>query len=251
MRKKKKSQVITYLLYNGWIKLAHLYLKVQEKSLTHNGETLVSRQPRGKLTYVSPVTTNTFRAFSPEFIPNLFRCRSTSATQNLLLITLNIIIMKKFYRTSAFAAMELTPLLREVLIGTMLGDCSAQKNGPKSNARLQFKQSVVNQPYIDHLYDLFKDYTGSKPLWHSQYDHRPNRSSFHHSCTFKTRSLACFTEVYNLFYSNGVKILPSNLGELLTALKNFFFVLHTGLWTMVTTGLNQTWGFSSALNVSL
>jgi hypothetical protein len=125
--------------------------------------------------------------------------------------------MKKFYRTSAFAAMELTPLLLEVLVGTMLGDCSAQKNGPKSNARLQFKQSVVNQPYIDHLYDLFKDYTGSKPLWHTQHDPRPNRSPFAHSCTFKTRSLACFTKVYDLFYSDGIKILPSNLGDLLTA----------------------------------
>lgn len=33
---------------------------------------------------------------------------------------------------------------------------------------------------------------------------------------FHTRALACFTELYNLFYVNGVKIIPENIYDLLT-----------------------------------
>jgi hypothetical protein len=33
-----------------------------------------------------------------------------------------------------------------------------------------------------------------------------------------TRSLPCFIEIYNLFYVNGVKVVPNNIYELLTPL---------------------------------
>jgi LAGLIDADG DNA endonuclease family len=33
---------------------------------------------------------------------------------------------------------------------------------------------------------------------------------------FFTRALPCFTEIYSLFYPNGVKIVPENIYELLT-----------------------------------
>lgn len=83
---------------------------------------------------------------------------------------------------------------------------------------IEFKQSVVNQPYIDHLYQLFMEYVGASPRWHTHHDSRPNRRPLAHSCTFKTFSLPCFTEIYSLFYSEqGVKIVPSNLDQLLTA----------------------------------
>ena len=36
------------------------------------------------------------------------------------------------------------------------------------------------------------------------------------SLTLRTRSLPLFTEYYKLFYLNGVKVLPNNIGDLLT-----------------------------------
>jgi hypothetical protein len=42
---------------------------------------------------------------------------------------------------------------------------------------------------------------------------------------FFTRSLPCITELYSLFYVNGVKVIPQNIYELLTpvALAHWIF----------------------------
>ena len=45
----------------------------------------------------------------------------------------------------------------------MLGDLTAEKPGINSNTRLQFKQSIKNRLYIEHLYSLFQEFCGSKP----------------------------------------------------------------------------------------
>ena len=56
----------------------------------------------------------------------------------------------------------------------MLGDLTAEKPGVNSNTRLQFKQSLKNRLYIEHLYSLFQEFCGSKPLIMSNFDSRPN-----------------------------------------------------------------------------
>jgi hypothetical protein len=55
----------------------------------------------------------------------------------------------------------------------MLGDLFAEKRNPNSNTRLQFKQSKINKNYIDHLYNLFKEYTNSEPKITSSVEKRP------------------------------------------------------------------------------
>ena len=57
----------------------------------------------------------------------------------------------------------------------MLGDLSAEKRTINSNTRLQFKQSLNNKPYIDHLFLLIKDFCGSKPVIMSRFDNRINK----------------------------------------------------------------------------
>ena len=58
----------------------------------------------------------------------------------------------RFYRTSSKAHLQLPLLLEEVIIGSMLGDLTAEKKNVRSNTRLQFKQSIVNKAYIIHLF---------------------------------------------------------------------------------------------------
>jgi hypothetical protein len=139
--------------------------------------------------------------------------------------------MQRFYRTSSKTYAVLSSELQEVVVGTMLGDCSGQRNNDRSNYRLQFKQSVTNQPYIDHLYELFKEFVGSSPKWYTSHDARPNRAPFSHSCTFKTYSLPCFTSIVSAFYTDGVKMLPSNLGDMLTARGVAYWFMDDGYRT--------------------
>lgn len=57
----------------------------------------------------------------------------------------------KNYRTSAKKDLIVSKELNEVIIGCMLGDLTAEKPNERSNTRLQFKQSIKNKPYINHL----------------------------------------------------------------------------------------------------
>nr|YP_010218785.1 hypothetical protein LK370_mgp038 [Morchella brunnea]UBU98592.1 hypothetical protein [Morchella brunnea] len=45
---------------------------------------------------------------------------------------------------------------------------------------------------------------------------------------FYTRSLPCITELYNLFYVNGIKIIPHNIYELLTPVALAHWVMGDG-----------------------
>ena len=58
---------------------------------------------------------------------------------------------QRFYRTSPKAHLVLSSVLKEIITGSMLGDLSSERKSIKSNARLQFKQSIKNEVYINHL----------------------------------------------------------------------------------------------------
>lgn len=135
----------------------------------------------------------------------------------------------RFYRTSKKANLELSNDLDEIIIGSMLGDLSAEKPGVKSNTRLQFKQSIKNKLYIEHLYLLFQEFCGSKPLEMSSFDNRPNKMKEYSSIKFQTLSLPCFNKYRELFYNlNGVKIIPKNLDMLLTERGLAYWIMDDG-----------------------
>ena len=113
---------------------------------------------------------------------------------------LNFIIRN--YRTSKKAHLELSNELNEVIIGSMLGDLTAEKPSLNSNTRLQFKQSLKNRLYIEHLYLLFQEFCGSKPLIMSKFDNRPNKMKEYSSIKFQTLSLPCFNKFRDLFYDD-------------------------------------------------
>lgn len=105
--------------------------------------------------------------------------------------------------------------LKEVIVGSLLGDMSAQKDEKSQNARLRFGQGFVNKEYLFHLYDLFKPYCTSKPVVSILPTHKV--TGIEYLCvSFNTLSFGCFTELYDLFYNSGKKVVPQIIGELLT-----------------------------------
>lgn len=124
----------------------------------------------------------------------------------------------RLYRVSAKANLTVPSSLQEILIGSLLGDLSAEKPNKNCNTRLQFKQSTINKEYIDHLFILFEEFCLSPPLTMSRFDSRPKKNKEYSAIKFQTASLPCFNIYRELFYnSEGRKILPLNLEELLTA----------------------------------
>jgi hypothetical protein len=104
--------------------------------------------------------------------------------------------------------------LNDIIIGLLLGDLHASK-GSLKNTRLIFEQGDIHSDYLFHLYDLFKNFCKTEPKITKRFDKRTNK--FYTRIKFSTLSSPLFNYYLDLFYVNNIKIIPANLGEILTA----------------------------------
>ena len=124
-------------------------------------------------------------------------------------------------------AFSLPEELKQILTGLMLGDLHAQKRTPNSNVRLLFEQGLVHEQYLMHLFELFKSYCLAAPKMANRLPDK-RTGNIYTRITFRTFALPCFNEIYNLFYLEGVKTIPSNIGELLTGLSLAYWLSDDG-----------------------
>jgi hypothetical protein len=140
----------------------------------------------------------------------------------------------KIIKTSRLTKLERSQIvlpnnLKDILIGLLLGDLYAQKRSTKGNTLLRFEQGFLHKEYIDHLYDLFKSYCVSEPKVANRL---PNKvtGKIYTRVTFNSMSLPCFNELHNLFYQEGKKVVPDNIGEILTPLGLAYWIADDGSW---------------------
>lgn len=136
--------------------------------------------------------------------------------------------MKKNYLTKKERTLfTLSSDLKEILIGLLLGDLFIHKQKTSVNVRLEFTQGTIHMEYIQHLYTLFSIYCNMVPLTSSRAPDK-RTGKVYNSVGFKTCSLPCFNELYELFYPLGKKIVPLNMGELLTPLGLCYWLCDDG-----------------------
>lgn len=80
------------------------------------------------------------------------------------------------------------------------------------NYRLGFAQSGDHSKYFWSVFFPLAHYCSSVPIVRNRI--RFDKQTI--GLQFFTRSFPCFTELYHLFYVNGVKIIPDNIYNLLT-----------------------------------
>jgi hypothetical protein len=112
-------------------------------------------------------------------------------------------------------AFSLPSDLKEIFVGLILGDLTGRFRYGK--ARFIFKQGLVHEAYLLHLYEIFKDYCPSAPVIAKSLPHFKT-GKIYSSILFATYTLPCFNELYNLFYISGKKAIPSTIEDLLTPL---------------------------------
>jgi len=88
--------------------------------------------------------------------------------------------------------------------------CGARKNS--ENGFLRFEQSIIHKEYLEHIFDKFS-YLGRKNVSIKVADRKLFNTS---SVYFTSRQLTAITELHTLFYHDGRKIVPFNIGSLLT-----------------------------------
>lgn len=102
--------------------------------------------------------------------------------------------------------------IEKIVIGLLLSDSWMQKQNKGGHARLFLKQSIARNEYLFFVFILLQHYCKSYPgLGFSKLN-----GKIFPFLIFSTRSLVCFTEIYNLFYVEGKKVVPNNIFELLS-----------------------------------
>ena len=155
---------------------------------------------------------------------------------------------------------------KNILVGLILGDLNFRKAKGGVNAFLKFEQGLIHKDYLLHLFDLFSTYCLTAPKTQSRVL-KTRSEMVYGSLFFRTCSLPCFNEFLDLFYLEGKKIIPNNIGELLTPLglaywlcddgvfcnKNRVIYLSTNCLTLVEVNLlvktlNNKWNLNCTIN---
>ena len=85
------------------------------------------------------------------------------------------------------------------------------------------------------LFEIFSQFCSTPPRSYTYLDSRTFRN--YSSLTLRTRSLPLFTEYYNLFYFYGVKVIPNNIGDLLTPLGLAHWIMQDRSYHKVSKGV--------------
>src|SRR3989344_1870304 len=102
-------------------------------------------------------------------------------------------------------SLKLTPIQKDFVIGTILGDgCLITSRSGKA-ARLQVRQKAKYHEFVFWKYNFFKEWITTKP----RYDR------YNDSAVFRTISHPDLMEIKKLFYQDNIKIIPENIKDLL------------------------------------
>lgn len=138
-------------------------------------------------------------------------CYKTS--NNLVLYGSNCCSTVGYKYTSIVKSIQEIPNSHmNIIIGILLSDGNLSK-GTNINARMQFKQSLKHIEYFYFVYSKLNHY-----CFKGAYLTRTVlKNKKHYAIAFTSRTLPCFTDLYNIFYSpDNKKIIPRNLYDLLT-----------------------------------
>jgi hypothetical protein len=147
--------------------------------------------------------------------------------QNLLNLPYHLVnhLFKVKVRCFSSEAHSLSLPVKEVTIGLILGDASIVRKYANGNAYFKYAQSVKHAEYLNLVFSLLKPYCkmSSPTLGQAKF-----RNQTYGVLSFTSRSLPCFTELHTLFYLDRIKLVPSNIAELLTPVGLAFWSMDDG-----------------------
>jgi len=165
--------------------------------------------------------------------------RTYTLKKNIWVTSDNNKINNRSYSTSALTnkskkeltnkCKELTPVQQKALVGVILGDGHLQRSGETSNTSLWVDNAYPSQQdFINNIRELFDSITTMSPKIVTRVDKRSNKTS--ESMRFFTRYLPCLNYYHNIFYKDKVKIIPNNIGELLTEIGLAYGLMGDGFY---------------------
>ena len=114
--------------------------------------------------------------------------------------------------------LNLTTNQKNILIGVILGDACLETQNNGKTYRIKFAQSNQHKDYLFHLYDIFKNFVGTKPKYKLS-----NKAWY-----FNTLTYNCFIHYGNAFYPQGIKLIPRELKDWLTPIGLAYWFMDDG-----------------------
>jgi len=109
--------------------------------------------------------------------------------------------------------LRLSDVQREMLVGIILGDACLETQNAGRTYRLKIEQGAAHADYVQHLYEVFREWVLSPP----RSKRGQTRGVTTINLAFQTVSHDELAEFGDLFYRDRRKIVPENIGDLLTA----------------------------------
>jgi hypothetical protein len=128
--------------------------------------------------------------------------------------------MKIKKNKNGFLNMQLIQDQKDLLIGTLLGNGNLQTETKGRNWRYRALHKAEHKPYLDHKYDLLKDFCSTGPIYSKIFDLRTNK--YYERYYINTKTNDCFRFYGNLFYTldpktqRMIKDVPINIEKFLT-----------------------------------
>lgn len=153
----------------------------------------------------------------------------------MLYCSLNTLIIKRLFATSGKrlsksdrALLTLPEYVFEALVGIMLGDGHINQRSLTSNARFIFGQSgkEAKRAYFVHVYDLFKPFCSPDSKYYLKTWIDKRSGTVQTSISFVT--IPCFNIFREMFYLDGIKIVPVDIYNNLTAVGLAYWIMDDG-----------------------
>ena len=122
----------------------------------------------------------------------------------------------------------LNNIQKDIIIGTILGDSSLERYERSINSRLRIDRTFPHHAeYTMHLFSHLINLCGKGPkVYIRKPDLRNNK--IYSSIQFKTLALPSLNYYKDLFYKDGKKIIPANIGDFLTARALAYWIQDDG-----------------------
>lgn len=133
-------------------------------------------------------------------------------------------------RLSAYARslIKLSAYQLEAIIGMLLSDAWLEKRSLASNVRLGIAQAKAKAGYLEMLYTLLAGLFAEGHTPYAKSSVRKGYDTMTHSVTLLTMALPCLNELFTLFYSEGNKVVPLNIFQLMTEVSLAHWIMGDG-----------------------
>lgn len=119
-------------------------------------------------------------------------------------------------------------IILEIIYGSLLGDGHAERRLKGNGTRLTFYQEGIHVSYLLWLHKLLSDLSYCSSNLPVIKNRLGSKGIVRKIIRFRTWTFSSFNWIHDLWYVNGVKVIPSNIGDFLSPLSLAIWIMDDG-----------------------